>query len=73
MSIDEMQNEEDQKEEDFEEWEEDDRCSCCGLPFDLCSWGECDKYGPMDYTNYNVIRPIQDDNGYTDSDSGYEF
>ena len=73
MSIDEMQKEEDQEEKSFDEEEEYDRCSCCGLPFDLCSWGQCDQYGQMDYNNYNVIRPIQDDNGYSDSDNEYEF
>ena len=51
MSIDEMQNENEEEEEDFGEWEEDDRCSCCGLPFDLCSWSECYYFGQVDGWN----------------------
>ena len=69
MSIDEDETEKDKEEGDFEEWEEDDKCESCRLSFDLCSWGQCDQYGSMDYTNYNVIRPIQDDDYYTDLDS----
>ena len=79
MTFDEMQNQDQTKEEDFDdEKEDDDRCSCCRLPFDQCSWGKPDEWDDNEQTdddnsqindpNYTIE---QDEYSYSDSNSEF--
>ena len=74
MAIYEIKNEEAQEEKYFNEEEEDDRCSCCGLPYDQCSWGQADEWYDDENDDNSQIKdpdyiPEEDEYSYSDSDS----
>ena len=77
MAIDEMQIKNEEEEKYFDEEKEDDRCSCCGLPFDQCSWGKPDEWDDDENDDDSQIndpnyRPEEDTYSYSDSDSDSE-
>ena len=79
MAIDEIQIKNEEEEKDFDDTEEkDDRCSCCGQPLDMCSWGQADEWDDERETDddsqindpdYTIE---QDEYSYSDSDNDYE-